>query len=109
MGQYLTYNVSGSDLRLSIKFEQSKKRLFMIFGVLIGAFVAIALLVVVIVFVVGYHRKKISIGIKKVAQNVSQKIESKEQLFYDDSEEDKKSKKNNKKHRKTRKLSYILL
>ncbi len=103
MGQYLTYIVSGNDIKLNIKFEQSKKTIYKIIGTFIGIFAAIALLVVIIVFVVGYHRKKISLGIKKVAQNVSQKIESKEQLFYDDSEEDKKPKKNNKKHRKTRK------
>ena len=88
MGKYKTYDIEGNNVTLSLNFEgliwSTYKGYALIFVLILAALGAF-------VFMVGYtskHKKKIPRAFKKIRKKVSARIESKEQIFYDDEQEE---------------------
>lgn len=84
MGKYKTYTIEGNDVTLSLNFEgliwSTYKGYALIFALLLAGIGAVVL-------VAGYtskHKKQLPRAFKKIRKKVSAKIESKEQIFYDD-------------------------
>ena len=88
MGQYQTYEVEGNDITLNIRFEKSSDRLKKIIMIAIAAVVLLVIVIIASIVIIKRNKGKVSETINRVAQNVSQRIENKEQLFYDDSKEE---------------------
>lgn len=88
MGKYKTYDIEGNNVTLSLNFEgliwSTYKGYALIFVLILAALGAF-------VFMVGYtskHKKKIPRVFKKIRKKVSARIESKEQIFYDDEQDE---------------------
>lgn len=85
MGQYKIYEVEGNELTFDVKFDNASKRIYFFISIIIAVVVALAVILILVIVLIKRNKRKISGAINNIAQNVSQKIESKEQLFYDDS------------------------
>lgn len=85
MGQYKIYEVEGNELTFDVKFDNASKRIYFFISIIIAVVVALAVILILVIVLIKRNKRKISGAINNIAQNVSQKIESKEQRFYDDS------------------------
>ncbi|MBE5825431.1 MAG: hypothetical protein E7307_02225 [Butyrivibrio sp.] len=85
VGQYSTYEVEGNDLTLSVSIQGAKNAAWTI--VIIAA-VILLILIIILLIVLNNIRKnggRLPGLISRVMNKLSQKIENKEQIFYDDS------------------------
>ncbi|SCY70677.1 hypothetical protein [Butyrivibrio sp. INlla14] len=93
-GKYRLYEVEGDDFTIGVRFESTKKRIYMFIGLVIGIILAVIIVIIIVIVVLSRKKNKISDAINVIANKVTEKIESKEQLFYDDSKEENNVKKN---------------
>nr|MCR5157002.1 hypothetical protein [Butyrivibrio sp.] len=90
VGQYSTYEVEGNDLTLSVSIQGAKNAAWTI--VIIAA-VILLILIIILLIVLNNIRKnggKLPGLINRVLNTLSKKIENKEQIFYDDSQDEVK-------------------
>ena len=89
MGEYSTYDIEGNEFTLKVKFPKAglavSKYKYMVIAAIIIGLVFIALLVIAAIC----GSKKVPKIFRRIARKLSKKIEGKEQIFYDDSEDDK--------------------
>ncbi len=90
MGKYDTYDIEGNNVTLNIRFANAENTLKTIFGGVIGVLVLLVVIIIVVIILIKKNGRLLPKLISNVAANVNKKIESKEQLFYDDSAEDTK-------------------
>ena len=93
-GKYRLYEVEGNDFTLGVRFESTKKRIYMFIGIIIGIILAVIIVIIIVIVILSRKKNKISNAINVIANKVTEKIESKEQLFYDDSKDENNVKKN---------------
>ncbi len=90
MGEYSTYDVEGNEFTLKVRFPKAglavSKYKYMVIGAIIIGLIFIALLVIAAIC----GSKKVPKIFRRIARKLSKRIEGKEQIFYDDSDEDKK-------------------
>ena len=89
MGEYSTYDIEGNEFTLKVKFPKaglavSKYKYMVITAIVIG-------MVLITLFILAAIRggKKAPKIFRRIARKLSKRIEGKEQIFYDDSEDDK--------------------
>ncbi len=97
LGKYNTYEVPGNDVTLDIKFNNAEKELYKIYGIVIGVVILVLILIIVFIVQATRYGKRLPKFFRRIKTDVTHKIETKEQLFYDDSKEEKKEKKEEKK------------
>lgn len=93
-GKYRLYEVEGNDFTLGVRFESTKKRIYMFIGIIIGIILAVIIVIIIVIVILSRKKNKISNAINVIANKVTERIESKEQLFYDDSKDENNVKKN---------------
>ncbi len=84
MGEYDTYNLSGNDVVLVVRFKGIATRYYKYFIICLILFLVLIAILVITFIVIHRHKDKLPKAINKIAKNVSEKIESKEQIFYDE-------------------------
>ena len=87
MGKYSTFDIEGNNFTLSLDVGDASGATNKIAIFFVIIFLVIVVLIAFVVILVSKNRKHVPRIIKKVADKVSAKIESKEQLFYDDSKD----------------------
>jgi hypothetical protein len=92
MGQYEVYDVEGNQLSLVYGYKGMSRISKIIVALTIAAIIIILGILVFNIVLILKSRKKARKVISDVREKVSARIDSKEQLFYDDSEDDKKRK-----------------
>ena len=94
MGEYTTYEVEGNDFTLAMDIGNAVNIGIIILSVVVVALILIIVLLVVTIIIIKKHGGKVPKLFSGVMEKVTKRIESKEQLFYDDSKdaENKKSK-----------------
>lgn len=94
MGKYKTYDIEGNDVTFYITYEGIKGQAYKYFAIVIVAVVVFIILVILTIISAHRHGRRLPKLFNKIKKNVSEKIESKEQLFYnEDQEKDDVSKK----------------
>ncbi|MBQ3795232.1 MAG: hypothetical protein II842_02930 [Butyrivibrio sp.] len=88
MGGYQTYNIEGNDFVLSLVIKHYINPRYILIGIIIAVLLVIIIISVTIGITIKRHGGKLPGFFKGVKVKVSEKIESKEQIFYDDSEDD---------------------
>ena len=88
LGDYSLYEVEGNDFTLNIKFNGAEKKIYLILAQIIGIILGILLVIVLIIIFIVRHGGKLPGILNKVFGKISQKIENKEQIFYDDSSDE---------------------
>ncbi|WP_029231011.1 hypothetical protein [Butyrivibrio sp. VCB2006] len=89
LGEYDTYEIEGNDVTIDVRMSTTKLRLYSYAGIAIAALILLILVIALVAIYVSKNGGLLPKLINKLAKNVSKKIEDKEQLFYDDSQEDK--------------------
>ncbi|MCR5403774.1 MAG: hypothetical protein K6E91_08175 [Butyrivibrio sp.] len=85
MGKYATYDLEGNSVTLAYGYKGINTLAYILVGgVILVVLIIIVLIILNIVFVVK-HGRKVPVMVNKVVNKVSDKLENKEQLFYDDS------------------------
>lgn len=84
MGEYDTYDLSGNDVVLVVRFNGIATRYYKYFIICLILFLVLIAILVITFIVIHRHKDKLPKAINKIAKNVSEKIESKEQIFYDE-------------------------
>ena len=90
MGAYSTYDIEGNEFTLKVKFPKAGLAVSKFKYMLIAAIIIGLLLIAFMIFGIIRGGKKAPKIFRRIARKLSQKIEDKEQIFYDDSEDDKK-------------------
>ena len=91
MGKYQVYEIEGNEFTLSVDVSDAKKTGLRMIGIaVVVLIILIAALVFMFIFI-RKHRAKGAKVINRVVKKVSDRIESKEQIFYDDSRDNKKA------------------
>ena len=96
MGKYRTYDIEGDKFTLSLDVGDASGATSKLAIFFVVVFLLVVALIATAVIILTKNRKHVPKIYKKVVSRVSAKIESKEQLFYDDSKdqaEDKAPKK----------------
>ena len=91
MGKYRTYEIEGNEFTLVVGLEGfhvpfAKMRVYIIVAIIV-----LLIIIITIILIIKAHGKKLSQAVKGIREGVQEKIESKEQIFYNDEEETKKS------------------
>ncbi|MBO5621764.1 MAG: hypothetical protein J5959_09070, partial [Butyrivibrio sp.] len=92
MGKYSTFDIEGNKFTLSLDVGDASGATNKIAIFFVIAFLVVAALIAVLVIIVTKNSRHVPKIFKKVVSKVSAKIESKEQLFYDDSKDEADSK-----------------
>ena len=87
LGNYNIYEIEGNSITLDIKFNGAEKTVYLVVLGIVGIIVGILLIIVLIIVFVVRHGGKLPGILNKIGVKISQKIENKEQIFYDDSNE----------------------
>lgn len=87
MGKYDTYEIEGNKHTLAYGYKGINTLAYLLIGAAILAVIIIITLIVLNIIFVVKHGGKLPKMVNKVVDKVSTKIENKEQLFYDDSNE----------------------
>ncbi len=87
LGNYNIYEIEGNSITLDIKFNGAEKTVYLVVLGIVGILVGILLIIVLIIVFVVRHGGKLPGILNKIGVKISQKIENKEQIFYDDSNE----------------------
>ena len=105
MGLYNTYELQGNSFTIDIRFGGARRTIAILIAEIIGICVGVILVIVIIIILIKRHGGKLPGILNKLGDAVSQKIENKEQLFYDDSDDSVhiEKEKRNKKTKKGRK------
>lgn len=90
MGKYSTYDIEGNKFTLVLDVGDASGATSKIAAIFVVIFLIVVALIAVVAILITINSKHVPRIFKKVVDKVSAKIESKEQLFYDDSESDKK-------------------
>lgn len=91
MGKYKTFNLEGNDVMLSVYYEGLIKSAYKIYAIIVVVVLALLIVIVLLIIFSARHGRQLPRIFKRIRKNVSARIESKEQLFYND-EEDYKEK-----------------
>ena len=94
MGEYSTYNVDGNDFTLSVSIEGAKNAAITVIIIAAIALLSLIIILIVIVNVIKRHGGKVPKIFNGLVIKVSERIENKEQLFYDDSKDELKPEEN---------------
>ncbi|MBP3275178.1 MAG: hypothetical protein J6L93_09290, partial [Butyrivibrio sp.] len=92
MGKYSTFDIEGNKFTLSLDVGDASGATNKIAIFFVIAFLVVAALIAVLVIIVTKNSRHVPKIFKKVVSKVSARIESKEQLFYDDSKDEADSK-----------------
>ena len=87
LGNYNIYEIEGNSITLDIKFNGAEKTVYLVVLGIVGILIGILLIIVLIIVFVVRHGGKLPGILNKIGVKISQKIENKEQIFYDDSNE----------------------
>jgi hypothetical protein len=87
MGKYSTFDIEGNKFTLSLDVGDASGATNKIAIFFVIAFLVVVALIAVLVIIVTKNSRHVPKIFKKVISKVSAKIESKEQLFYDDSKD----------------------
>ncbi len=93
MGDYKTFDITGNDVMLYISYDGIKNQAYKYIGIAVAALLVFLILVVLTIISAGKHGKRLPKLFDRIKTDVSKKIESKEQIFYNDEEDEKKEKK----------------
>ena len=86
MGEYKLYNIAGNEVDLAYGYNSSRNRIIsIVVAIVIGAIIVFFVLVIITVIMAKKHGRLIPKMFRKAKKEISKKIESKEQLFYDES------------------------
>ncbi len=85
MGEYSTYSVDGNQFTISVNIEGAKSAFWTIVGIVIVALLLIIILIFVIAGIIKRHGGKLPKFLNRIITKISEKIESKELIFYDES------------------------
>ncbi|MDC7293935.1 hypothetical protein NXH67_10455 [Butyrivibrio sp. DSM 10294] len=88
MGGYYTYEIEGNEFVLSVGVPNTNRVYYLTIAIIIGVLLLILVIIIVVIVNIHRHGRKLPGALKELKSNVSEKIESKEQLFYDDSQDD---------------------
>ena len=88
MGGYSTYDIEGNEFVVSIGIYNSDKVLVLMIAALVAAVLLTIIILIIVIWNIRKHSKKLPKALKELKTSVSEKIENKEQLFYDDSQDD---------------------
>ena len=88
MGAYTTYEVEGNEFTIELVYNNINVFAERMIIIMIAVLVIILVLFIIAIIQIIRHGGKLSQFAKGLRAKVSRKIESKEQIFYDDSEED---------------------
>lgn len=88
MGKYSTYDVGGNDVVLELDIRNLENVTYIYIG--IAAVILIIIIIIIAILVLSIKRNKgiLPKALRGIRKKVSQRIESKEQIFYDDSQDD---------------------
>lgn len=87
MGKYSTYDIEGNKFTLSLDVGDAKGATGKIAAFFVAIFLLVVVLIAVAVILITKHTRHVPKIINKLISKVSARIESKEQLFYDDSKD----------------------
>ncbi len=88
MGEYSTYNIDGNHFILSVSVKGVKSVVIMLAVIAIIILVALIVILIIVIHNIRVHGGKVPKIFNIFKSKVSEKIESKEQLFYDDSKDE---------------------
>ncbi|SFP93610.1 hypothetical protein SAMN04487928_11281 [Butyrivibrio proteoclasticus] len=99
LGNYNIYEIEGNSFTLDIKFNGADKAVYLVILGIVGIIAGILLIIILIIVFIVRHGGKLPGILNKIGGKISEKIENKEQIFYDEStenvnEEDEKINKN---------------
>jgi hypothetical protein len=87
MGKYSTYNLAGNELTLSYGVVGAKNIGLLIIALVVAAIVLVIVVIIITVNIIKRHGGKVPRIFNRFIMKVSDKIENKEQIFYDDTDE----------------------
>ncbi len=85
MGKYNTYEIEGNDFTLSLDVEGVQHTANRLLTILFAVLALILVLIIVLIIYIRKNGRHVPRLFRRVVKNVSTKIESKEQIFYDES------------------------
>ncbi|SFB69615.1 hypothetical protein [Butyrivibrio sp. YAB3001] len=105
MGDYSLYDVEGNNFTLNIQFVKAKREIYKYIILLVLIVIVGIVILVVNLIIIRRNRKKFPEMFNSINEKVTEMIDSKEQLFYDDSKEEKTEKEKAENEEKTSKES----
>ena len=88
MGDYSTYEIEGNEFTLKVKFPKAGLAVSKFKYMLIGAIIVGLLVIGIMIFGLIRGGKKAPKIVRRIMRKVSKRIEGKEQIFYDDSDDE---------------------
>ncbi len=88
MGEYSTYDIAGNNFVLQLGINNFVNIKYVAYGILIAIAVIFIVIAVITTITIKRHGGKLPGLYKGIRTKVTEKIDSKEQLFYDDSQDD---------------------
>ena len=95
MGDYDIYNVTGNDVTIEIKYEGILKNSYFYVAIAVVIVLVLLILIIIIVIYAKKHGRQLPKLFRRIKKDVSKKIESKEQLFYNEETAKNAEKKDN--------------
>lgn len=90
VGKYTTYEIEGNDITLVSEYEGMWTILGGILAIAVIILIIVVVIIVVTIVMIKKHGRQAPRIFRRFVKTVSDKIESKETIFYDDSAEEKK-------------------
>ncbi len=87
MGSYTTYNVDGNEFVLSLGIPGAKHAAYTVLAIVIIIVIVIIVLLVLLGIIIKRHKGQVPKFLNRFIIKISERIENKEQLFYDDSKD----------------------
>jgi hypothetical protein len=88
MGKYSTYDVGGNDVVLELDIRNLENVTYIYIGIAVVILLIIIIIIVILVLSIKRNKGILPKALKGIRKKVSNRIESKEQIFYDDSQDD---------------------
>ncbi len=92
MGKYSTYDIEGNEFTLSLDVADATGAATKVLVLVIVVIIIVLVLLGVFAIMIKRNSRRMPKIFKKLVKNMSEKIENKEQLFYDDSQDEIKEK-----------------
>lgn len=90
MGAYSTYNVEGNEFVLSLGIPGAKNVAYTVLAIVIIVVVVIVLIIILLIIYIKRHKGQLPKIFNGFIIKVSERIENKEQIFYDESKDNSK-------------------
>ena len=90
VGEYKTFEIEGNDVTLMLDFEGINRTVFRYGILIVVSLVALLVIIILLILYTKKHGRKLPVFFKFIKKNVSERIENKEQIFFNEDEAKKK-------------------